>query len=356
MDFEKLDIEKLIFEDETRLFNFSYWLLYFAAYDNILFTIAKPKSDRLGIKSSTTILGSIFGFSESHHEKIFSYYDQQTDTRNKLAIIFFIFFYTAFLGLTSPAIDYLNTFRNFGETAFAISSALVNITIFYIGYVLSIKIFLLLFEKYYAESLCVQVLFHILLSLSRNDVLCRPDRKRVLLTNIRYLAKRVQLLGIAYRNNSPHNSKWIQNHFDDLSEYIRERERWAIAPRQGTLSSLRTDFYGLAEIFVSGNFGEYDWKKPSTDGSDNLESSTNKKSLLSIGGKIIRLIGYITPIFLIGLYLWNPNNFPIINLNRDVATIVLLAWILLSLDIGLNLGIVTSLITLAKDIKDLGKI
>ena len=66
-----------------------------------------------------------------------------------------------------------------------------------------------------------------------------------------------------------------------------------------------------------------------------------------------RFFGIVLPLTLMGLYLWRPDLLPFINLSPDVVTLIFLAWLLLSIDALLNLGVVSGLANLAKGLKEL---
>ena len=130
--------------------------------------------------------------------------------------------------------------------------------------------------------------------------------------------------------------------------YVLERGRWLIAARQETLPALRRDFRALAPIYITGNYGDFAWA--------NLLRAEGGQPA-SVGQRLAsglpRFFGIVLPLTLMGLYLWRPDLLPFINLSPDVVTLIFLAWLLLSIDALLNLGVVSGLTNLAKGLKEL---
>jgi hypothetical protein len=350
MDYSKFDLDNLVFEDDEISFKAVLFFMSILGISNEVFiTIArKKKTFFLSNKSSIGVIAEAIGLDKSEYKNLLEYHIKRDNLRSSLA---------PFIGGAFSAVAILLTLAIFNLllSNFINNPVIVgflNFMVFWLMLNLSIRLFLLLFEKRFVETICMNSIFHIILLLRRDDVFSRPDKKKLLLTMIRYFAKRIELFTIAYRSSDPGNSEWIHHHFFQLSQYIRERERWVVAPQQDTLQIVRNDFYDLAITLVSGNLGDFKWAEGLTKTTFvKVDSSTG-----SIKEKIIRFIGYLTPVILIGLYLWQPTFFPIIKIDSEVATIVLLAWLLLSIDVGLRLGIVTSLIRFAMDIRDLSKI
>lgn len=346
MDYSKFNLDNLAFEDDTFSFKALLFFISLLGISNEIFiTIAREKNTFfLSNKSSIDVIGEAICLDKPEHKNLLAYHVKRDNLRGILIpVIGGTFSAVVVLLILSIFNLFLSNFTDNPNVA-----AALNLIVIYLIFTLSIRLFLLLFEKRFIETICINSIFHIILLLRRDDVLSKSDKKKLLLSMIRYLAKRIELFGIAYRSSDSGNSEWAHNHFSQISQYIRERERWAVAPRQDTLQVLRDDFYNLAITLVSGNLGDFAWTETI---SVKVGSSTG-----SMKGKIIRFIGYLIPAILIGLYLWHPDFFPIIKIDSEVATIVLLAWILLSIDIGLQLGIVTSLIRFAMDIRDLSKI
>jgi hypothetical protein len=351
MDYNRFNLDKIDFDSEASLNFMMIFLSLFGLGNDTIITVAKEKGTNplIRAKSALSVIGEAIGFTDIDHKKLLDFYAKQDTIRSRFVRFLTPIFFFLCLLLILTITYYLWRLFDFtvesGVTLFLFS------LIYYLTFVISARIFSLLFERYFIETICIDSVFHIVLFLCNDDVLSRPDKKRILLAMTRYLAKRIELLGIVYKNRSVSNLEWIQKHFGKISKYVRERERWIISPTSNTLQDLRDDFYNLASIFVTGYTGDFAW----IDDKDEFTIKKDTSLLILIAQRAIRLIGYITPIILIALYLWRPELLPIFTINKETATTVLLAWLLLSIDIGLNLGIVNSVIKFAMDIKDLSK-
>jgi hypothetical protein len=54
-----------------------------------------------------------------------------------------------------------------------------------------------------------------------------------------------------------------------------------------------------------------------------------------------------------GAYLWRPELFPNVSVDKNVLGLIFIAWLLLTLDAVLKLGVVGQLTSIAKGIKEL---
>lgn len=217
----------------------------------------------------------------------------------------------------------------------------------YISFAIGFRLFEWFADKQFAESLCTAEVLYLMLDLSQDDILSNREKKFLLLSRINQLARVTVLLASLYASKSKANQEWVYKHFGEMISYIRERERWVIAPQETTLKTLRNDFYNLALVFFKGSYGEFSWRDQKTG--DDLVFSW--KELFS--KKLLRFLGFMLPLIFMGVYLWNPTYFPYLHFNPDVVTLVFLSWFLLALDSGLQLGVVSGLIQLAKGLKDL---
>ena len=205
-----------------------------------------------------------------------------------------------------------------------------------------------LMTTYFVESLCVSTIIYVILDLCRDNILTRPDAKKLLLYRINYLAELTLALALRYTRGNTDNKDWVKEHFRQLQLYIRERERWIIAPTFGTLATLRKDFYQLAPIYIMGDFGTFKWQSPVN--SEKPEPNWKQR----LAGGVVRFVGIIMPMGLMGAYLWQPSLFPFVHIDSNVVSLVFIAWLLLSIDITRKLGVVAELSKLAKGIKELG--
>jgi hypothetical protein len=135
-----------------------------------------------------------------------------------------------------------------------------------------------------------------------------------------------------------------------MAHFLEERARWAAAPTETTLTDLRNDFYNLAPIYINGNYGSFTWKDAGQEKTDEIPVSWQGRVLRSMP----RVFGVSLPLILLGAYLLLPGLFPFLNLDKNVVGLVFFGWLLVALDTSLNLGIVSGVTKLAKEIKDLG--
>jgi hypothetical protein len=114
------------------------------------------------------------------------------------------------------------------------------------------------------------------------------------------------------------------------------------------LDELRRDFFHLAAIFISGDYGKFTWPEaaPVTE-----KPSLNWTQRLIAG--LPRLVGIVLPLVIIILFLSQPAWWESTGLQPDLVTVIFIAWLLLSIDAALGLGIVSGVVNLAREIKEL---
>lgn len=211
-----------------------------------------------------------------------------------------------------------------------------------------LRIYDSLVGKGYVPSLCVEVVLRLLLFLSRDDALTNPSLRKFVLSHMRYLTRRTMLLPLCYRSPDLETQAKVMKHFKALGAYLRERERWTISPTETTLEDLRRDFHHLAAIYLKGDYGSFKWQD--TEAASEPSAGTWRNLLPGF----LRFVGMGLPLGLMGAYLWNPDLFPNVpGDSRSVVAFIFIAWLLLSLDVGLKLGIVGQLTSIAKGLKDL---
>lgn len=168
-----------------------------------------------------------------------------------------------------------------------------------------------------------------------------------MLTHIRHLARNTQLLPHCYRSPDVNTQRKTFRHFKELENFIRERECWAIAPADTTLEDLRKDFKDLALIFITGNYGLFKWQDT---GAELAPPLPRWKSAPAV---TLRVVGAVFPLALMGAYLWKAELFPHVNIDKNILGFIFVSWLLLTIDAGLKLGVVSQLTSIAKGIKDL---
>ncbi len=200
----------------------------------------------------------------------------------------------------------------------------------------------------FAETLCVITAVYLVIQLSRDDTLARPDRRKALLARMDDLARNTLLLAARYSAGSNANQNWVEGHFKKMESYIRERERWVITPTDTTLGSLRRDFYRLATVYATANYGNFIWPEE-----ERKPEETKPMRVRLLLGELLRFSGILLPLAVIGFLLWQPALLEALNIEANALALVFLAWLLLSIDAKLKLGVVDSIVGLAKGIKEL---
>ena len=66
------------------------------------------------------------------------------------------------------------------------------------------------------------------------------------------------------------------------------------------------------------------------------------------------MVGIIVPLVGLGLVVWQPNLLESLGVDKNVVSLIFIAWLLLAIDASLKLGIVAGITELAKGIKTLG--
>ena len=214
--------------------------------------------------------------------------------------------------------------------------------------VFALRIAVIFVDKHYADTLSAISSIYLLIELAQDDVITDPEKRRELLNRVRILERNIQLLPLCFSSGSSQNDLWIYSYFKKIENYVREREKWVVASTEKTLKTLREDFSTLAEIMVSGNYGEFIPKEQERDEEpdQNLPTSPKYTSLL-------RLLATILPfILLIAIFIF-PNAINALGIDNNIVALFLLAWLLLAIDSSLRLGILDNATTIIKTLREL---
>ena len=183
------------------------------------------------------------------------------------------------------------------------------------------------------ETLCIIQIINLNLELTRDDVIYRRDVKSMILFRMDYLARVTMLIPLHYSIGKPSNQKWIEQHFQNISYYIRERRRWLIAPNETTLDDLRRDFRKLAYYYLTGKYGAWEWQ------SFELTNEVVKQTRFQqIQGTLTRFFSILLPLIIMGLLMLFSDKFP--NPNAKILEnlpVIFIAWFFVSLDVNLKL-------------------
>jgi hypothetical protein len=226
--------------------------------------------------------------------------------------------------------------------------ALVFIGIVSFGYlVVPTRVIARQLTNKYQESICVREIIYLLFELKNNQFSLNNGIRRNIQYRLSRLARETRGLAKHISSLSKDNQQWLDNHFGQMAAYILERERWLLAPMPNTMNELESDLQKLASIYISGNYGSFQWD------SSNVVQLKSDSWLLRALKAAGRVIAFLIPIGLMIWVLTNPTIITLLNITPSLITILMVAWILLGIDSVLKLGVVSNLLNLAKGIRDL---
>jgi hypothetical protein len=246
--------------------------------------------------------------------------------------------------LKVPPIGGVNTPRlvNFSLLFSPISILLGTIFIFIV-----IRLGILVAGKIYASTLCLLACLYIIFELEQDDILSIDRIKNRLLNRIDFLARYIPLVGLNLSHSDPSVREWTLQYFRTMQKYVRQLERWVIAPKSDTLQVLRKDFYAMAGILLHGNYDEIDWVTETSNIQDKTQTSGQR-----IGSIIQGFIGIGIPILLLLVVIFYPGIIPE-GLGIEKISLIAIAWILIAADVNLRLGVIDRILDVAKAIKEL---
>lgn len=315
---------------------------------------------------SLVFLSKSLGFTDIKYQDSLSFHATRSDFMSRFVDLSWVFiywtvftfyvFYSTFFVLPSL----------FGSISFSINMISINFWLYLlqslmylilslIPAILVTKILFIFYEKLFLETSCIQTIFYILFDLSREDILISSDRKKLLLCRVEHLSRLTLLIPQSYKIRSKFHQQWLENHFQSLSNYLQERVRWIAAPTENTLCQLRDEFYQIAHLYITGEYGLFDW-----DSNIILEKSAKSGWQQNLVSVLIRLMGIVIPLGLMGTYIFVPTEireklFPGITIETNNVAYIFTAWLLITIDITLKLGVVESIIEVAKGLRDLSK-
>lgn len=233
-------------------------------------------------------------------------------------------------------------------TTFWIIAFFALITLFMIEFYL-IKLSGLLLDRLFADTLCVRASLGVLVELVSPQVLDNPLRKRILLAYINELARFTQLLHLTFASPSEEENEKIRKRFRALESHIREQARMAIFPTEKTLDNLRENFMALTKIFISGRYGDFPYAEEESN-----PTPVKPLTWYEVFGKWFgRLVGLGLPTAALYFLIVRPEYFSNLPVNPNTISVVALAWLALSLDSILGLGVTARIVATAKEFKDL---
>ena len=355
MDSRDWHLEDLEFIDESG------WVdRLFYALRNVLFgfAFADPPVRPIGesktsSRSVLSLSGEAIGFDDPEMLALFDFHRRRFALRNGQIVLTYLIlvlvagvFFVSVTGLLLRAIAL--SIRSYLTPGGLVLAVLIVCLFLFITWLIALRVGLVITDRQFADTICVRTSVYLLLELSRDHVLMRSDRKRALLLRMNRLAQATRWLSWRTASKDEATQHWIREHFELMERTIRERECWVAAPRATTLADLRQDFYRLATIYITGNYGGFAWPQ-TTLTPDEPPASLAQRLLYGLP----RLVGIALPLAIIGLVLWQPALLQPVGIEASTVTLICIGWLLLAVDVALKLGIVAKIVDLAKGIKDL---
>lgn len=207
----------------------------------------------------------------------------------------------------------------------------------------ALRISVILVERNFVDTLSLISGIYLLITLEKETNLADPEARRRILGRIRVLRRNMALFSLT---SSGKNGIWVDIHFKQLENFVREREYWLLAPQAQTLDDLRRDFGKFVEMLVMGQYGDFAWDAAQIP---QIIAPVERKP----AEKVIRFLAGGLPFVLLLILFLFPAQISAMGFDHNMVTLFLLAWLLLAIDSGLNLGLVERAGGLAKTFKDL---
>ena len=307
---------------------------------------------------SLTDLGRVVGLNTSGVEEILSYHKKRLKYQQWLSAIFAMLL--SILFVMAPAFYLYNQISLetifFLGVEYPIRIMIIAIfapilfqaaMLFVQGLIIRLVDFIV--NRYYADTMSIKTLMELLFELQSLKGLAYSNKRRQLQARISYLAELTLLLAARYSSKSQFVQGSTTRHFKMMELFIRERERMLIAPTDTTRADLLKDFYELAPVYLYGYYGKFTLPDPATT----PEEQQGRWHSSRFFSGLLRFVGFILPLLLMGYYLRNPQAFPFVKIDASIVTIIFGAWLLIAIDNIMKLGVMTQLLSVAKGIKDL---
>ncbi len=199
----------------------------------------------------------------------------------------------------------------------------------------------------FADAFSLLSILYLLIELYHDDVLLDPRKKISLQLRINNLSRNISFLQNRYASKNKSNQDWSKEHFHRLSNFVNEREKWVISPNESTLDDLRTDFYLIAKILASGNYGEFKWEYA---GEIKVNEQVDSKNSYKIF--VLKFVGLVLPLLTLLFLIFYPQYLPN-GVDVNLVTLIFISWLLITIDSLLKLGVIAGIVNLAKEIKNL---
>lgn len=304
-----------------------------------------PSEIAQAVRFSLVNMGDAIGLSDPiTHNLLRLHYRRYQTYLWLFYIITLLLYLVAVFGLVA-AFEY--AVARFGDSdLLKIPAAIVTLLTAAIVIRIALRITWLLIDRFFADTLCITGSLSIVMELSRDDVLSDPHRRQLLVKRFYRLAHSTHLLALRFASTSEINQTWLDHHFRKMKLYVRERERWVVAPTSTTLHDLRIDLYRLAKMYISAQYGDFVWSATLVDQESRPAPSRQQR----VANLVARILGIIIPVGLFSLLRLVPA---LTSMNSPTLDLILAAWFLLTVDGALGLGIVDRLLGVARAIRDI---
>lgn len=297
------------------------------------------------VSTPLDVIGRAMGFRDDRSQRLLRHHEERWRANVgpvKLILEFLL------ITLTVPALDLVPAPPS-GSLALKIGiwtlSLLAQFTLMIALVVIVRRLAAVLLDRHFAESICAIRSLYLLVDLYREDVLARADHRRQLVTRFDELAHATRLLALRYGSSDRAMREKVQRHFREITHYIAERRTWAVTPVATTLDDLKRDMRELTRIFITGSYGEIPW--PAAEAAAGTPVPAWKTAVRRMG----RTMALLAPFVALGYLLVSPQA------QQAYAgtgvLVILVSWAVISADTALELGFVTSVVGLAKSIKEL---
>ena len=248
---------------------------------------------------------------------------------------------------TSPKVPPLKGVDIWGLASLSILSAPISIFLGLVFIFIVIRLGILVAGRRYASTLCLLACLYIVFELEQEDILSIDRIKNRLLNRIDFLSRYIPLVGLNLSHSDPSVREWALQYFRTMQKYVRQLERWVIAPKSDTLHILRKDFYTMAGILLYGNYAEIDWSTAASNIQDKPQTAGQR-----IASTLQGFISVGIPILLLLVVILRPEIIPPV-LGTDKISLIAIAWFLIAVDVNLRLGVIDRILDIAKAIKEL---
>lgn len=281
--------------------------------------------------------------------QLFEQHEKRFRTYRLLHTLFSWLGYFLFAGIAFGSMAYVAfILLDFGDSQPGFLLYLLVFLLAYISFRSASRVVSVLFDRYYADTLAFVSCLYLLGNLARKNSLLGTGDRRRLLSRIRGLRKYLSLLPYQFGVSESASHPRAGGQFKHMHEFVEEKENQIIAPSSGSQVEMFGELLSFLDILLTGQYGEFTIQVPA-----GVESAPAPEQPTTVPGRLLRFLGFITPIFLVLAVFFFPEQLSFLGIERNVVSYISLAWLLLAIDANLKLGIVQGLSNLAKTIKDL---